>query len=399
MNFTTIEQALEDLKEGKFVVVVDDEDRENEGDLIMAAEFVTPESINFMISNARGIVCVPMTSERLYQLGISQMVPEELNRESNRCKFTVSVDSVKGTSTGVSALDRAVTIRTLINPTTKPTDFARPGHVFPLRAEKAGVLKRVGHTEATIDLARLAGLYPAGGLCEILNEDGTMARQDDLFLFAQKHQLKIIKIADLVKYRLKQEKIIERTHTVKLPTKYGLFNLYAYTQKINNEHHIALVYGDISGKQDVLVRMHSECLTGDVFGSQRCDCGEQLDISLKKIVERGSGVLVYLCQEGRGIGFMNKMHAYALQEQGLDTVDANIKLGFKADLRDYGTGAQILGDLGLSTIHLLTNNPKKIVGLEGYGLKITQRIPLTVVPNENNKDYLQTKKNKMGHLI
>ena len=397
--FNTIEEARKDIAAGKMVIVLDDAERENEGDLIMAAEKVTPEAINFMISHGKGLVCVPMTEERLDSLGLSPMVPE--NNESMKTAFTVSVDASKklGITTGISPSDRAKTIEVLINPSSKPSDIVKPGHVFPLRAMTGGVLRRAGHTEAAVDLAKLSGLYPAGVICEIIKSDGKMARTPDLIKFAKIHNIKIITIADLIKYRLKREKLIEKLAKTKLPTKHGDFILHAYRDKLEGFYHIALVKGKVNRKKNVMVRVHSECLTGDIFGSCRCDCGEQLNKSIDMINEEGSGVLLYMRQEGRGIGLLGKLKAYELQDKGRDTVEANEDLGYKADLRDYGIGAQILVDLGLSSIRLITNNPRKIVGLEGYGLKVTERIPLEIIPNKHNIKYLKTKHRKLGHLL
>ena len=397
MALATIEEALEDIKEGKLIIVVDDENRENEGDLLIAAEKVTPEAINFMIKHARGLVCMPLTGLRLDELDIPMMVNQ--NTSAHCTAFTVSIEAKHGVTTGISAHDRAHTIQTVIDPKTRPEDIARPGHIFPLRAKDGGVLIRAGHTEAAVDLVRLAGLYPAGVICEILNADGTMARVPQLEKIAEEYNLKIVSIADLIAYRMHHEKLIRVVTTTKLPTQYGEFQAIAYASQTDEGEHLALVYGNIHTDEPVLVRVHSECLTGDVLGSKRCDCGEQLDEAMRRIVEEGRGVLLYMRQEGRGIGFHNKLKAYALQDEGMDTVEANICLGFKDDLRDYGTGAQILADLGLHKIVLLTNNPRKVVGLEGYGLTVVETMPIIIPPNEYNRRYLETKQNKMGHLL
>jgi 3,4-dihydroxy 2-butanone 4-phosphate synthase/GTP cyclohydrolase II len=397
MSLDPIEEAIEAIGKGEIVIVVDDEQRENEGDFIMAAEKAGPEDVNFMTKEGRGLVCLPMESNRLADLELDSMVGE--NTSHHGTQFTVSVDAKDGISTGISAYDRAKTINDMVDENTEPGDLVRPGHVFPLRAEEGGVLHRAGHTEAGVDLARLADLYPAAVLCEIMDEDGTMARLPSLKKMASEHDLKIISIEDLIKYRKKNEKLVERTGSASLPTKFGDFKIYSYVDQINEDEHVALVKGDVKGKEEVLVRVHSECLTGDVFGSQRCDCGDQLHKALRTIEEIGEGVLVYMRQEGRGIGLSNKVCAYDLQDQGMDTVEANEELGFEADLRDYGFGAQILSDLGLSSIKLLTNNPRKVVGLEGYGLHITETVPIETEPNEHNEDYLQTKVEKLGHNI
>ena len=379
------------------VIVVDDADRENEGDVIMAAQFVTPAAVNFMAKHGRGLICVPTTSERLLQLGIERMVRQ--NRETFKTDFQVSVDAARGVTTGISAADRAETIRIMADPTAVPEDLVAPGHVFPLRARPGGVLQRAGHTEATVDLVQLAGCRPIGVICEIMNDDGTMARLPQLVKFAKKHRLKICAIADLIQYRREREKLVERVEVVKLPTDYGDFDLYLYRSKLDTKDHLALVCGEVAGKRNVLVRVHSECLTGDVFGSQRCDCGPQLHQAMRQVAEAGCGVVVYMRQEGRGIGLAPKIKAYKLQEQGYDTVEANQKLGFEMDLREYGLGAQILADLGLKKIRLLTNNPRKIVGLEGYGLEIVEQMPIQVKPNPHNARYLKTKRDKLGHLL
>jgi 3,4-dihydroxy 2-butanone 4-phosphate synthase/GTP cyclohydrolase II len=393
----SIESALTDIRRGKMVIVVDDEDRENEGDLIMAAEKATPQAINFMARFGRGLICVPTTAERLAELGIERMVAN--NRETFKTDFQVSVDAAKGIASGISAADRARTVELMVDPATKPLDLVQPGHIFPLRAKEGGVLQRAGHTEAAVDLARLAGFKPVGVICEVMSDDGTMARLPELGKFAKKHKLKVCTIQDLISYRRRSEKLIERIETIKMPTDYGDFNLHLYQSTTDGQHHLALVKGDVSGKRDVLVRVHSECLTGDVFASRRCDCGPQLHQAMQQISDAGSGVILYMRQEGRGIGLPAKIRAYKLQEKGFDTVQANLKLGFPSDLREYGLGAQILCDLGLKTLQLLTNNPKKVVGLEGYGLEITKQVPIRVKSNPHNAKYLKTKRDKMGHLI
>lgn len=396
-EFNSVEDAIEDIKLGKYVVVVDDEDRENEGDLIMAASKVTPEAVNFSVVHGRGLVCVSLPGGRLEKLELDQMVRQNTARLGTR--FTISVDAAQGITTGISATDRALTIRLLAEENTRPVDLARPGHIFPLQALDGGVLARAGHTEASVDLARLAGLPPVGIVCEIMNDDGSMARVPDLFEFAQKHDLKIIAIRDLIAYRRSNEKLVQRITSVDLPTSYGDFKLHLYKSEIDDHHHLALTKGEVSGEKDLLVRVHSSCLTGDVFGSRRCDCGKQLQKAMEIIDREGKGVVLYMRQEGRGIGLANKILAYKLQEQGRDTVEANEELGFEADLRDYGIGAQILVDLGLSTIRLMTNNPKKVVGLEGYGLEIVERVPLMIESTKHSKGYLETKRDKLGHIL
>ena len=398
MALANIKEVIEDIKAGKFIILVDDEDRENEGDLIIAAEKVTPESINFMAKNARGLICMPVIGARLEELRIPMMIGENTARHGTA--FTVSVDAkIRGATTGISAYDRAVTVKAMIDPATKPEELGRPGHIFPIRAREGGVLVRVGHTEATVDLAKLAGLYPAGLCCEIMNEDGTMARLPQLEELAKRFNLKIASIADLIAYRRRHEKLIHRVAETVLPTKYGEFTAIAYKSDIDPDEHLALVMGELRNGEPVLVRVHSECLTGDVFGSMRCDCGEQLNMAMDMIAKEGRGVILYMRQEGRGIGLHNKIKAYALQDKGLDTVEANVKLGFAPDLRDYGIGAQILADLGLHRIRFLTNNPKKIIGLESYGLEVAEQVPIICPPNPYNIEYLETKEKKLGHQL
>src|SRR5881396_980019 len=396
-QFDTIDDVVSDIAKGRIVIVTDDADRENEGDLVMAAEKVTPEAINFMATHGRGLICAPVSNERAEQLGLQRMVVE--NREMHRTDFTVSVDAAAGVTTGISAHDRAKTIRTIANPNSEPNDLVQPGHVFPLRAKDGGVLRRAGHTEAAVDLARMAGLQPAGVLCEILHDDGTMARLPELMEFRKKHGLRICTIQSLIAYRRLREKLVELEQIVKLPTDYGDFDLHMYRATLDGLHHLALVKGKIDKNKPMLVRVHSECLTGDVFGSRRCDCGNQLHAALKQIEEEGTGVLVYMRQEGRGIGLAAKIHAYKLQEEGLDTVEANARLGYPSDLRDYGLGAQILFDLGVRQFRFLTNNPKKVVGLEGYGLEMVEQVPIRSEANPHNAKYLETKKTKLGHLL
>ncbi|MEW6109243.1 MAG: bifunctional 3,4-dihydroxy-2-butanone-4-phosphate synthase/GTP cyclohydrolase II [Nitrospirota bacterium] len=397
-KFNTIDEAIEDITKGKMVILVDDEDRENEGDLCMAAEKITPEAINFMAKFGRGLICLSLRPERIHELKLPMMTDE--NTSAFGTAFTVSIEAKKGVTTGISAADRATTILTAINPETKAEDIAKPGHVFPLKAKPGGVLQRAGQTEGSVDMARLAGLYPAGVICEIMSDDGTMARVPELLEFAKRHNLKIVTIKDLIGYRMRTELFVHRISTTKLPTEYGGdFTAIAYSNDVDSNIHIALVKGEINHEDDVLVRVHSECLTGDVFGSRRCDCGEQLHRAMQIINKKGQGVILYMRQEGRGIGLVNKLKAYELQDKGLDTVEANIKLGFKPDLRDYGIGAQILVDLGIRKMRLMTNNPKKIVGLEGYGLKVVERVPVEINPHERNLVYLKTKKKKLGHIL
>ncbi len=395
--FATIEAALEDMRQGKMVVVCDDENRENEGDLTMAAQFVTPEAVNFMRKEGGGLICLALTPERCDELGLDLMAAK--NESAFETAFTVSIEARSGVSTGISASDRAHTIQVAIDPETSPRELVQPGHVFPLKARSGGVLERVGQTEAAVDLSRAAGLIPAGVICEIMNDDGTMARVPDLKVYCERHGLKMITVADLVAYRRRTEKLVERVVATKLPTTFGEFTAVGYRSLVDNKHHVALVKGSVEGEQDVLVRVHSECLTGDVFHSLRCDCGEQLESALSMIEREGTGVLLYLSQEGRGIGLLNKLRAYKLQEEGLDTVDANLRLGLPADLRDYGIGAQILVDLGLSSIRILTNNPKKISGMAGYGLSVTDQIPIQHVPNPHNEGYLRAKRDRLGHTL
>jgi len=395
--FATIEEAIEDIREGKIVVVVDAPDRENEGDLTIAAQFATPEAINFMAVHARGLICLCLTEERCDELGLRPMT--ERNETPYGTAFTVSIEAREGITTGISAHDRSRTIQTAVDPSKGAPDLVQPGHVFPLRARRGGVLERTGQTEAAVDLARLAGLIPAGVVCEVMKEDGTMARVPDLIPFCREHGLKLVTVADLIEYRRRHEKLVERMTSVRLPTAYGEFSAVAFREKLTGKIHVALVHGDVEGAEDVLVRVHSECLTGDVFHSQRCDCGEQLDRALRRIAAEPQGVLLYLAQEGRGVGLLNKLKAYELQERGLDTVEANLELGLPADARDYGIGNQILADLGLTTIRILTNNPKKIIGIEGFGLRVVEQVPIEVPASDENRAYLEAKRDKLGHML
>jgi 3,4-dihydroxy 2-butanone 4-phosphate synthase / GTP cyclohydrolase II len=397
MRFATIEDAIEDIRAGRMVVVCDDEDRENEGDLTLAAQFATPEAINFMAKEGRGLICLALTPDRCDELGLELMAAK--NESPFETPFTVTIEARDGVTTGISAADRARTIQVAVDPGTAPRDLVQPGHVFPLKAKPGGVLERTGQTEAAVDLARLAGLNPAGVICEIMNDDGTMARVPDLERYCERHGLKMITVADLIAYRRRHDKLVERVVTTPLPTAFGEFEVVGYRSLVDDKHHVAMVKGHVDGQADVLVRVHSECLTGDVFHSLRCDCGEQLESALAMIEEEGTGVLLYLAQEGRGIGLLNKLKAYKLQDTGLDTVDANLELGLPVDLRDYGIGAQILVDLGLSSIRILTNNPKKIRGLEGYGLSVTDQIPILHAPNPHNEAYLKAKRDRLGHSL
>ena len=395
--FATVEEAIEDIRQGKFVVVVDAADRENEGDLTIAAQFATPEAVNFMTKEARGLICLCLSEDRCDELGLRQMT--ERNETPYGTAFTVSVEAREGVTTGISAPDRSRTIQVAVDPDARPEDLVQPGHIFPLRARDGGVLARAGQTEAAVDLARLAGLIPAGVVCEIMNEDGTMARVPDLIPYCQRHGLKLVTVADLIEYRRRHEQLVERVTNVSMPTVYGDFTAVAFREKLTGKHHVALVKGEVEGAENVLVRVHSECLTGDVFHSLRCDCGEQLEQALERIASEEHGVLLYMAQEGRGIGLLNKLRAYELQENGYDTVEANLELGFQPDMRDYGIGNQILAELGLSTIRILTNNPKKITGIEGFGLEVVEQVPIETTPNAQNAHYLATKRDKLGHKL